>query len=130
MKQSDLLSLPFDRIFLLVGSEAQKTIIKSLSPDLFRRYGGNFRILIDGVDGERIGLLSDRKATADIGYVTQNPDAQIVTDKVWHELAHGLECLGTDDAEIRRRVAEISSFFGITPWFHRDTCSLSGGQKE
>ncbi len=67
---------------------------------------------------------------AKIGFVMQSPDSQIVTDKVWHELAFGLESLGVDDAEIRGRVAEMASFFGIQTWFHMDTNRLSGGQKQ
>ncbi|MBP3659755.1 MAG: ATP-binding cassette domain-containing protein [Oscillospiraceae bacterium] len=67
---------------------------------------------------------------ARIGFVMQSPDSQIVTDKVWHELAFGLESLGVGNAEIRGRVAEMASFFGIQTWFHMDTNRLSGGQKQ
>lgn len=74
--------------------------------------------------------LDDRTAVTDIGFVMQNPDNQIVTDKVWHELAFGLESLGTESDEIRRRVAEICGFFGIGDWYRKRTCELSGGQKQ
>ena len=50
----------------------------------------------------------------------QNPDEQIVTDKVWHELAFGLESLGCDQKTMRARVAEMACYFGIQDWFHRD----------
>lgn len=64
------------------------------------------------------------------GYVGQNPDDQIVTDKVWHELAFGLENMGLPSDEIRRRSAETASYFGISGWYHRETGKLSGGQKQ
>ncbi len=80
--------------------------------------------------GKPLGALDARTAASDIGFVAQQPEQQIVTDKVWHELAFGLENLGLPQQEIRRRVAEMASYFGITEWFERDTASLSGGQKQ
>lgn len=71
-----------------------------------------------------------RTQSSRIGYVMQNPDNQIVTDKVWHELAFGLENLGVPNADIRRRVAEMSEYFGITGWYDKNTEELSGGQKQ
>ena len=81
-------------------------------------------------DGTPIGQVSLRDQSAKIGYVMQNPDSQIVTDKVWHELAFGLESLGCDQATMRLRVAEMASYFGIQDWFHRSVSELSGGQKQ
>lgn len=74
--------------------------------------------------------LSERVSACEIGYVMQRPEQQIVTDKVWHELAFGLENLGLPQSVIRRRVAEMASYFGISDWFERDVSELSGGQKQ
>lgn len=74
--------------------------------------------------------LSQRDQTEKIGFVQQSPDNQIVTDKVWHELAFGLESLGYSTPEIRGRVSEMASFFGIQTWFHKRVTELSGGQKQ
>lgn len=85
-----------------------------------------------GIDfcGAPVGALSDRDAAARIGYVAQSPEEQTVTDRVWHELAFGLECLGTPPVLIRRRVAEVAAFFGIEDLFDRPTSALSGGEKQ
>lgn len=80
--------------------------------------------------GTPLGQVDPRTQASAIGFVQQSPENQIVTDKVWHELAFGLEALGYDRSAIRSRVAEMASFFGIQSWFHRDVVSLSGGQKQ
>lgn len=80
--------------------------------------------------GQDLSQVEHRSQASQIGYVLQDPDNQIVTDKVWHELAFGLESLGYDSGTIRLRVAEMASFFGIHTWFHKKVAELSGGQKQ
>lgn len=81
-------------------------------------------------EGEELDRLNQRTQSEKIGFVMQSPEHQIVTDKVWHELAFGLESLGYDTPTIRRRVAEMASFFGIQNWFEQNVTELSGGQKQ
>jgi energy-coupling factor transport system ATP-binding protein len=80
--------------------------------------------------GNLLENLPARTSAAEIGFVMQNPETQIVTDLVWHELAFGLENLGLSNPEIRRKVAEMASFFGIDAWFRKPVAELSGGQKQ
>ena len=80
--------------------------------------------------GRSLDIVDDRTQSSEIGYVLQSPENQIVTDKVWHELAFGLESLGYDNKTIRLRVAEMASFFGIQTWFGKNVTELSGGQKQ
>lgn len=80
--------------------------------------------------GTPLDDVPQREQAGRIGYVLQNPDNQIVTDKVWHELAFGLESLGYDTETIRLRVAEMASFFGIQNWFMKSVGQLSGGQRQ
>ncbi len=81
-------------------------------------------------NGKLLRDINSKEQAAQIGFVMQNPDNQIVTDKVWHELAFGLESLGYSTPEIRTRVSEMASFFGIQAWFHKKVGELSGGHKQ
>ena len=58
--------------------------------------------------GKLLSEMSQREQAQQIGYVLQSPENQVVTDKVWHELAFGLESLGYDTPTIRRRVSLTS----------------------
>ena len=81
-------------------------------------------------EGTALDELDQRTQSQKIGFVQQSPENQVVTDKVWHELAFGLESLGCDTPTIRRKVAEMASFFGIQTWFYKNVTELSGGQKQ
>ena len=81
-------------------------------------------------DGTPLGEIPLSEQAEKIGFVMQNPDDQIVTDKVWHELAFGLESIGADPRTMRLRVAEMAGYFGIQSWFYRNVNELSGGQKQ
>ena len=81
-------------------------------------------------DGNPLKDTDDRTQAQQIGFVLQSPENQVVTDKVWHELAFGLESLGCDTPTIRRRVAEVAAFFGIESWFYKNVTELSGGQMQ
>ena len=88
----------------------QTTLLRHLKTVLTPHGNREGTILYDGAPLDRADL---RKQSSEIGFVMQNPDSQIVTDKVWHELAFGLESLGCDQKTMRLRVAEMASYFGI-----------------
>ncbi len=112
---------------LLCGASGcgKTTLLSLIKPSLAPVGKRSGEILYNGND---VSEASD--GAAEIGFVRQDPELGIVTDKVWHELAFGLENSGTDPAVIGRKVAETASFFGIAPWYEKDTASLSGGQKQ
>ena len=105
----------------------KSTLLRQLKP-ILQPHGTQTGTIL--FEGKSLSSLSQREQSARIGFVLQNLDAQLVTDKVWHELAFGLESLGLSTPVIRRRVAEIASFFGIQNWFYKPICELSGGQKQ
>lgn len=121
-------AVPAGAFALLVGGTGSgKSTLLSLAKPQIAPAGdraGQVRVFgrpVDDLDGA---------AACEVGYVFQDPDNQIVCDSVWHEMAFGLENLGTPQGEMRRRVAEASYFFGMGPWFHSDTDALSGGRKQ
>jgi len=103
------------------------TLLRQLKPSVTPVGKKKGQIIFGGKD---ICSLDDRMAASQIGFVWQDVNAQLVTDKVWHELAFGLESLGYDNGYVRRRVAEMGSFFGLGDIFHRKVMELSGGQKQ
>ena len=109
------------------SGSGKTTLLRHLKSVLAPHGKKSGEILFNGVPMQQV---SQRDQSAKIGYVMQNPDDQIVTDKVWHELAFGLESLGVDQKTMRARVSEMACYFGIADWFHRDVVNLSGGQKQ
>ena len=105
----------------------KSTLLRQLKSVLALHGESSGEILYNGIP---LGEVDMRTQSQEIGYVLQNPENQIVTDKVWHELAFGLESLGYDTPTIRLRVAEMASYFGIHRWFYRNVSELSGGQKQ
>lgn len=109
------------------SGSGKSTLLRHLKPALTPHGNRSGAVIYCGAP---LGILDLRRQAAEIGFVMQNPDAQIVADKVWHELAFGLESLGEDVGTMRLRVAEMASFFGIQSWFHKNVNELSGGQKQ
>lgn len=114
---------------LLCGASGsgKTTFLRSLKPQLAPAGELSGEIFFQG---KSLHSLSLAESAAEIGFVQQDPAQQIVTDKVWRELAFGMESLGVQPSVIRRRTAEIACFFGIEEWIHKETCLLSGGQMQ
>ncbi|MBQ7668092.1 MAG: ATP-binding cassette domain-containing protein [Clostridia bacterium] len=81
-------------------------------------------------EGKKLEDIDKKDSVLKIGFVFQDPEAQCVTDKVYHELAFGLESLGVDSKTIKLRVSEVSDFFHIDELFYKDINKISGGQKQ
>lgn len=105
----------------------KSTLLRLMKPGLFPRGDLSGEVLFNG---DSLRPEPDVNTAGKIGFVMQDPEAQTVTDKVWHELAFSCESVGLPQNEIRRRVGEMAGYFGLEPLFERDTDTLSGGQKQ
>ena len=114
---------------LLIGAtgSGKTTLLKAFKPAIAPHGEQSGKLEVFGTP---ISQMSELEAATSVGYVSQSPENQLVCDTVWHELAFGLENIGTDQDAMRRRIAEVAHFFGIEPWFRRQIDSLSGGQKQ
>ena len=114
---------------LLVGAtgSGKTTLLRNCKPSIapHGECAGELAVF-----GQPVSQLDDRQSASLAGYVSQNPENQIVCDTVWHEVAFGLENLGMPQDLMHRRVAEVAHFFGIEPWFRRQVSGLSGGQRQ
>lgn len=115
-------------VVLCGKSGCGKTTLLRLLKPLISPHGNKSGDIL--FSGKSLNDLSSNEQASSIGFVFQAPDTQIVTDTVWHELAFGLESLSVKTEEIRMRVAETASFFGMQQLFYQKTCDLSGGQKQ
>ena len=109
------------------SGSGKSTLLRQLKSVLAPHGARSGEIIFGGVPLEEVARGEQAGA---IGFVLQDPENQVVTDKVWHELAFGLESLGYETPVIRRRVAEMAAFFGIQDWFYKNVSELSGGQKQ
>ncbi|SDG29418.1 ABC transporter ATP-binding protein [Desulfosporosinus hippei] len=110
-----------------VSGCGKSTLLRQIKREIAPHGKRTGKVYYQGKDVEQ---LDQKISAAEIGFVMQNPETQLVTDTVWHELAFGLENLGLSTPEIRRKVAEMASFFGINGWFRKSVDELSGGQKQ
>lgn len=121
------LSINEGEFIVLCGptGSGKSTLLRMLKQELSPRGEQSGKILFHGKEE-----LSIRESAGKIGFVLQNPAEQLVTDKVWHELAFGLENLGVPQKTIAGRVAETAGYFGIDKWYDKAVAELSGGQQQ
>ena len=123
------LSIPEGRITLICGASGsgKSTLLRRLKTCLADHGKAEGEVLFFGKALDAVGQAEQARR---IGFVFQHPDDQIVTDKVFHELAFGPESLGWDQARMRLAVAEMASYFGLDELFEKNVAELSGGQKQ
>ena len=104
---------------------------------LFRTMAGVIPEIIEAtvtgavmLDGRPVFETEPTDIARHVGFVQQDPDAQICTLNAWQEVAFGPENLCLPPEEVRSRVAWALDVVGISPLAERKTTTLSGGEKQ
>jgi biotin transport system ATP-binding protein len=84
------------------------------------------RVSVDGLDTR----TQAREVRRRVGFVFQDPDAQIVHPTVAEDVAYGLENQGVPAGERAERVAEVLERYGLAGHADHPAHLLSGGQKQ
>ncbi|MBE0466535.1 MAG: energy-coupling factor ABC transporter ATP-binding protein [Candidatus Desulforudis sp.] len=118
--------------FLLVvgpSGGGKSSLGRALAGLLPRFHGGTFggRVRYGGRD---LDTIAPRELARTVGIVFQDPEKQLVATTVERELVFGLENLGLELNEMRRRVAETLDFVGLGHLRHARVHALSGGQQQ
>ncbi|HIV23844.1 MAG TPA: ATP-binding cassette domain-containing protein [Candidatus Merdiplasma excrementigallinarum] len=87
------------------------------------------QLYLDGqpYDYSKKGLLKLRQR---VGIVFQDPDNQLFSASVYQEISFGILNLGVSEEEAQKEVEKVIRDLEITPFRHRPTHALSGGQKK
>lgn len=125
-------TIALDEFVIIAGQSGcgKTTLLRMLKKQLRPKMSLLGSILWEDESSTDIEKMDDMESVSSIGYVSQQPDLQFVSDEVWHELAFGLENLGMKSEDIRQQLAEVVSFLGLEDIYHTPVSQLSGGQKQ
>ena len=110
----------------LTGS-GKTTLLNQLKPQVRPNGKRSGEILYEGIALERV---NEEKIVQEIGLVFQDPEMQMVTEQVIHELAFALENMEYPASEMQKRIGEMVSFFGFSHLLYKSVEELSGGEKQ
>lgn len=118
-------------INLIVGKSGsgKSTLGRAIVGTVPYFYGGTISGKIE-VEGKLLSNMSHRERAQRITMVFQDPEKQLMMNKVHREVAFGLENVGVDEKVIKKRVYEALQFVRILHLADRDVTSLSGGEKQ
>ena len=109
------------------SGSGKSTLLRHLKKELLPRGKRKGSILYCG---EKIENLEPKRSAAETGYLFQNPSRQMVMDTVWHEIAFGMENLGTSYGQMKRTAAEIVNYCDLQRIYRMPVHDLSGGEKQ
>ena len=118
--------------FVLVtgaSGSGKSTLLRCLNGLVPHFSGGVIRGRVT-VNGRDVPALGPHTLSRQVGFVSQNPEAQAVLDRVEAEIAFGLENAAVLPAEMRLRVEEVLDLLSLSSLRDRPLATLSGGERQ
>ncbi|MHA1707067.1 MAG: energy-coupling factor ABC transporter ATP-binding protein [Promethearchaeota archaeon] len=118
--------------FVLLAGETgsgKTTLIRCMNGLIPQFYTGSFRgnVKVMGKDTIKTSIAD---LSTEVGIVFQNPENQLIAMTVEHELAFGLENLGIDPKEIKKRIEKVVKLTQIEKLLKKAPFELSGGEQQ
>ena len=117
------------QISLLLGptGSGKSTILSLIKPEIAPQGKQEGSII---VCGQEVSTMTQAQSVDTIAFVPQDASRAVVCETPLKELAFGLENRGVSEKEMRRRIFETVSFFGMESLLHKRNCELSGGEQQ
>lgn len=118
--------------FLLLAGPSgagKSTLLRCLNGLVPHFYGGTFSGKVSVLGHDPVAWGPGRMSRL-VGMVFQSPEAQCVAPTVEEELAFAMENHGFSEAEMHRRIEEVTTWLGIAHLRNRRLDTLSGGERQ
>ena len=117
------------QISLLLGptGSGKSTILSLIKPEIAPQGKQDGSII---VCEQEVSAMTQAQSVDTIAFVPQDASRALVCETPLKELAFGLENRGVSEKEMRRRIFETVSFFGMESLLHKRNCELSGGEQQ
>ena len=118
--------------FILLAGETgsgKTSLIRCMNGLIPQFYAGFYRGKVE-IQGKNTTETSIADLSTEVGIVFQNPENQLISMNVEHEIAFGLENLGVPKTEISNRIKEVTSLTEIEHILDKAPFELSGGEQQ
>jgi len=125
------LSIENDKFILLAGEtgSGKTSLIRCMNGLIPQFYTGYYKGSVE-VQGRETTSIPIAALSSEVGIVFQNPENQLITMNVEHELAFGLENLGISPKIIKNKIQEVVELTEIKNLLSKAPFELSGGEQQ
>jgi len=125
------LILEENKFILLCGhtGSGKTSLIRCMNGLIPQFYPGFYKGSVQVVGKDTVNTPISELST-EVGIVFQNPENQLISMNVEHELAFGLENIGVSQDEMKKRLNEVVELTEISHLLDKAPFELSGGEQQ